>query len=48
MWGFDWPVYHLEVSHGELFVTVHALATHLPADAKDRIIGGTAKAFYRH
>ncbi|HSF65409.1 MAG TPA: amidohydrolase family protein [Paracoccaceae bacterium] len=46
MWGSDWPVCGLRAPYGDWHAAAQRLTAHLPTRDRDRIFGGTAKAFY--
>lgn len=46
MWGSDWPVCRLRAEHGEWVAASEALLAGLPEEARARVWGGTAAAFY--
>ena len=46
MWGSDWPVCRLRMEYGQWRGMAEALTAHLPDEARARVFGGTASAFY--
>lgn len=47
MWGSDWPVVELAAPYGTWLDYVKRYISTLSADEQDRILGGTARDFYR-
>ncbi|WP_417205490.1 amidohydrolase family protein [Antarctobacter sp.] len=47
MWGSDWPVARLRCEYADWHAMAERLTAHLAQDARARIFGGTAAAFYR-
>jgi len=47
MWGSDWPVCRLQASYDDWRQTAEALCASWTDAERDRIFGGTARAFYR-
>ncbi|PTN02251.1 L-fuconolactonase [Rhodovulum imhoffii] len=47
MFGSDWPVVNLAGDYPGWLEMVEALISGLPAEDRERIMGGTARAFYR-
>ncbi len=47
MWGSDWPVVELAAPYGTWLDYVRRYISTLSADEQDRILGGTARDFYR-
>ena len=47
MWGSDWPVCRLRASYDQWREAAEALTSHLDADARQHVLGGTATRFYR-
>ncbi len=47
MWGSDWPVARLRCEYADWHAMAERLTVHLTQDARARIFGGTAAAFYR-
>lgn len=47
MWGSDWPVSRLRCEYGDWHAAAQALTAQLSPADRDRVFGGTARAFYR-
>jgi predicted TIM-barrel fold metal-dependent hydrolase len=47
MFGSDWPVANLRGGYGKVWNESNLLLARLSRDERDRILGGTAMAFYR-
>ena len=47
MWGSDWPVCRLQAEYGDWHDIAQDLTSHLTADEKAQVFGGTANRFYR-
>jgi L-fuconolactonase len=46
MWGSDWPVVELGGGYARWRATTLELLAHLPQNARDEVLGGTARRFY--
>jgi len=47
MFGSDWPVCTVAASYSRVFQSIEGYVAKLPAEARDAILGGNAKEFYK-